>query len=165
MSQMSEMSDPITRPKHRVWPMRRMRLRTRHRRRLPPMSVIPTLCTLGNLIAGFASIHYAARALIPGDERLLWGWTPLTFAGALVFLGMFLDAIDGSIARLTRSSSEIGAQLDSLSDVLTFGVAPAFMTIQLVTIHLKELGWIIGPEADNVFGKIIWGAAAVYVSC
>jgi CDP-diacylglycerol--serine O-phosphatidyltransferase len=126
------------------------------------VSVIPTLCTLGNLIAGFAAIHYAAK---DPDVRLLWGWTPLTFAGALVFLGMFLDAVDGSLARLTRSSSEIGAQLDSLADVLTFGVAPAFMTIRLVSIHLADAGWIIGPEADNVFGKIIWSAAAVYVCC
>ncbi|MCI0364291.1 MAG: CDP-alcohol phosphatidyltransferase family protein [Phycisphaerales bacterium] len=131
---------------------------------MPPVSVIPTLCTLGNLIAGFAAIHYAAKQPDP-TAPLLWHWTPLTFAGALVFLGMFLDAVDGSLARLTRSNSEIGAQLDSLADILTFGVAPAFMTIRLVSIHLQEAGWIIGPEADNVFGKIIWSAAAVYVCC
>jgi CDP-diacylglycerol---serine O-phosphatidyltransferase len=126
------------------------------------MSVLPTLCTLGNLIAGFAAIHYAA---IDPQTRVLWGWTPLTLAGALVFLGMVLDAIDGSVARLTRSSSPLGAQLDSLSDVVTFGVAPAFMTIRLVMNYIASDEFIIGPEADNVFGKIIWGAAAVYVSC
>jgi CDP-diacylglycerol--serine O-phosphatidyltransferase len=52
-----------------------------------------------------------------------------------------------------------------LADVLTFGVAPAFMTLRLVSNHLASDGWIIGPEADNVMGKVIWGAAAVYVSC
>lgn len=130
------------------------------------MSVIPTLCTLGNLVAGFAAIHYAARGLDEPDVHLLWrDWTPLTFAGALIFIGMFLDAIDGSLARLTRSTSELGGQLDSLADVVTFGVAPAFMTIRLVTNHIGGPGWIIGPEADTVFGKIIWAAAAVYVCC
>jgi CDP-diacylglycerol--serine O-phosphatidyltransferase len=159
---MIDMNDRITAIRKRAWPMRRVRGRHRHRRRIPPMSVIPTLCTLGNLIAGFAAIHYAAK---DPAIKLLWGWTPLTFAGALVFLGMFLDAVDGSLARLTRSSSEIGAQLDSLADIVTFGLAPAFMTIRLVSIHLADETWIIGPEADNVFGKIIWSAAAVYVSC
>ena len=159
-------SDPVSPRQRRLWARRRMRrmrrMRRRHRRRLPPISVIPTLCTLGNLIAGFAAIHYAAKS---PDDRLLWGWTPLTFAGALIFLGMFLDAIDGSLARLTRSTSELGGQLDSLADVITFGVAPAFMTLRLVGIHLANQGWIIGPEADNVFGKIIWSVGAVYVCC
>lgn len=150
----------------------RMRLRSRGRdrrriggsarRRLPPVSVIPTLCTLGNLVAGFAAIHYAAK---DPSQTVVWNWTPLTFAGAMIFLGMFLDAIDGSLARLTRSHSELGAQLDSLADVVTFGVAPAFVALRLVGIHLAGQDFIIGPEADNIFGKIIWSAAAVYVSC
>ena len=127
------------------------------------MSVLPTLCTLGNLVAGFAAIHYAARE---PSVRLLWhDWTPLTIAGALVFLGMFLDAIDGSLARLTRSNSELGGQLDSLADVITFGVAPAFMTLRLVANHLKGDYWIIDPAADTVLGKMIWAAGAVYVCC
>ncbi len=126
------------------------------------MSVIPTLCTLGNLIAGFAAIHYAARE---PSVRLLWhDWTPLTFAGALVFLGMFLDAIDGSLARLTRSTSELGGQLDSLADVVTFGVAPAFMTLRLIQNHLSGEGLLVGPDTA-VLGKVIWCIAAVYVSC
>ncbi len=130
---------------------------------MPSMSVLPTLCTLGNLICGFAAIHYAARE---PNVRVLWqDWTPLTMAGALIFFGMLLDAIDGSLARLTRSNSELGAQLDSLADVVTFGVAPAFMTIRLVANHLGGEGWIIGPEADNIMGKVIWGMSAVYVSC
>lgn len=156
----------------------RMRLRGRgrgghrsgrtSRRRLPPVSVIPTLCTLGNLVAGFAAIYFAAidpAVLEKMSKHLIWDWTPLTLAGALVFLGMFLDAIDGSLARLTRSHSEIGAQLDSLADVVTFGLAPAFMTLRLVGYHLASPDFIIGPLADNVFGKMIWAAAAVYVSC
>jgi len=127
------------------------------------MSVLPTLCTLGNLVCGFAAIFYAARE--PNIHMLWRDWTPLTFAGALIFLGMFLDAIDGSLARLTHATSELGAQLDSLADVVTFGVAPAFMALRLLSNHLNQDFIIIGPEADSVFGKIIWGSAAVYVCC
>lgn len=127
--------------------------------------MLPTLFTLGNLVAGFAAIHYAAR---PIDYEGPWGWTGLTLAGILVFVGMFFDGIDGSIARLTRSSSTLGAQLDSLCDMLTFGVAPAFMALRLVIGHFEETGaeaWVIGPEADSVLGKIVWAIAAVYVCC
>ncbi len=134
----------------------------RHRRTLPSLGVLPTLCTLGNLVAGFAAIHYAAQ---DPTVRLLGGWSPLSLAGALIFLGIFLDAIDGSLARLTRSSSDLGAQLDSLADMVTFGIAPAFMTLRLVIIHLQSDGWIIGPEADTVLGRIIWGAARALRLC
>src|SRR4051812_21934991 len=77
---------------------RNRRRRLRRRRRLPPLSVIPTLCTLGNLVAGFAAIHYAAKD--PSQHVTPWDWRPLTMAGAMVFLGMILDAVDGSLARL-----------------------------------------------------------------
>lgn len=134
----------------------------RRRRRLPPMSVMPTLCTLGNLVAGFAALHYAAR---PVDFTGPWGWSGLTLAAALVFVGMFLDALDGSVARLTRSVSPMGGHLDSLADVVTFGVAPAFMTIQVVGRHVAGEPTIIGPEADDVLGKAVWAVAVVYVCC
>ncbi len=132
-------------------------------RHLPPMSVMPTLCTLGNLVAGFAAIHYASK---PDDFVGPWGWSALTFAGALIFLGMLLDAVEGWIARLMRSKSEDGAQLDSLEDAVTFGVAPAYMMLRLVERHLTDAGvTIIGPEADDALGKVIWAVAVVYVCC
>jgi CDP-diacylglycerol---serine O-phosphatidyltransferase len=137
----------------------------RRRRHLPPMSVFPTLCTLGNLVAGFAAIHYAAK---PFDYAGgLWGWSGLSIAAILVFIGMIFDAVDGSIARLTRSTTDLGAQLDSLSDMVTFGIAPAFMTIVLVSHYVgdgRDLT-LIGPGADSIFGRIIWAIAAVYVCC
>lgn len=136
----------------------------RRRRRIPPLAAMPVLVTLGNLIAGFAAIHYAAK---PIDSSGPWGWSSLTVAGALVFLGLFLDAIDGSIARLTDSASDIGGQLDSLADLVTFGVAPAFMMLRLVSTYVGPEGasTILGPEADNSLAKLLWGVAAVYVCC
>ncbi len=143
---------------------RRRRRHLRARRKVPPVSVMPTLVTLGNLVAGFAAIYYASK---PGDFSGPWGWSSLTMAGALVFVGMFLDSIDGSIARLTHSFSDLGAQLDSLADLVTFGVAPAFMMLRLLSFYVgpEQSPMILGPEADNAFAKVLWGIAAVYVCC
>jgi CDP-diacylglycerol--serine O-phosphatidyltransferase len=129
------------------------------------MSVLPTLMTLGNLTCGFAAIHYAAK---PIEATGAFGWSALMLAGALVFCGMFFDAIDGSVARLTRSTSDLGAQLDSLADVVTFGAAPAFMMLRLVSQYVGPLAAhdtpIFGPF-DNTYARIVWGIAAVYMCC
>lgn len=140
------------------------RQRRYRRRAIRSVSVMPTLCTLGNLVAGFAAIHYAS---MPPEFTGPWGWSGLTFAGALVFLGMFLDAIDGSLARLTRSISEVGGQLDSLADMVTFGLVPAYMTLRLVGQYLNEASGVtvIGPEADDALAKVIWAVAVVFVCC
>ncbi len=135
------------------------RSRVRH---LPPVSVVPTLCTLGNLVAGFAAMHYSLK---DPNTLLIVHWTPLEVAAILIFVGMLFDAIDGSIARLAQVQSDLGAQIDSLADMVTFGVAPAFLTLRLVSLETADGGLIIGPGADNVLGKIIWAAAAVYVCC
>ena len=99
---------------------------------VPPISTLPTLMTLGNLLCGFAAIHYASK---PVEITSIFGWSSLTVAGLLIFLGMFFDSIDGTIARLTKSTSEVGAALDSLADVVTFGVAPAVMMLRLTTYY------------------------------
>jgi CDP-diacylglycerol--serine O-phosphatidyltransferase len=138
------------------------RSENRQRRRRRAASVLPTLMTLGNVLCGFAAIHYAAK---PMDETA-FGFSTLSVAGGLVFTGMFFDAIDGTVARLTRSTSDMGAQLDSLADVITFGVAPAFMTLRLVSHYYGPEGGhtILGP-ADNAYAKILWAIAAFYVCC
>ena len=146
----------------------RGRLRRRAGRPLPGVKVLPTMMTLGNLVCGFAAIHYSARAGQGGATP--FGWHPLTVAGALVFLGMAFDAIDGSLARLTRSTSDLGAQLDSLADVVTFGVAPAFMMLRLVSLYYGpgEHGpaeTILGPDAGNLYARLCWSVAAIYICC
>ncbi len=145
----------------------------RKRRRRRAASALPTLMTLGNLVCGFAAIYYASK---PPETTSLFGWYSLTVAGALVFLGMLFDALDGSVARLTRSTSDLGAQLDSLADVVTFGVAPAFMMLRLVSDYYGT-AWgslasadsnvhhgasILGP-ADSSYAKILWAIAAFYL--
>jgi len=140
--------------------------RQRKVRALPPVSTIPTLFTLANLVCGFAAIHYASK---PIGTTTIFDWSTLTVAGILVFVGMFFDSIDGAVARLTKSMSDVGAMLDSLSDIVTFGVAPALMMLRLVSHYYygpeESQASIIGPEAGDFFSKIIWGIAAVYLCC
>ena len=136
----------------------------RKRRVLPPQIVWPLLFTLGNLISGFAAIHYAYKG---AEWHGPWGWSGLTMAGSLIFIGMFLDSIDGLVARLTNSVTELGAALDSLADLVTCGVAPAVMVLALVASYLGDDGTLtlLGPDADLPWGKVVWGIAAVYVCC
>lgn len=87
---------------------------------------IPNLITLGNLFCGVESL-FASLAL--GDVRMAAIW---------ICAGIFLDFFDGLAARLLKVPSELGKQLDSLADVVTSGVAPAFLMFRLVEVPLKE---------------------------
>ena len=79
---------------------------------------IPNLFTLGNLFCGLLAILFAVGG-------------HLNMAGGLILLGAFLDFFDGMIARILNVDGELGKQLDSLADLITFGVAPAFIVFQL----------------------------------
>jgi CDP-diacylglycerol--serine O-phosphatidyltransferase len=101
------------------------------RRRLYRPQVLPTLLTLGNLFCGFLAIAKATDAMAiphgPGLPIPLEMVDLLAYSGWMIFLGMVFDALDGSVARMSGGSSALGAQLDSIADVVTFGVAPAFL--------------------------------------
>jgi CDP-diacylglycerol--serine O-phosphatidyltransferase len=76
--------------------------------------VLPALFTAGNIFCGFLSLDASARGAFE-------------YAAILIFVAGFFDGIDGRVARLTGSTSAFGEQLDSLADVISFGVAPAFL--------------------------------------
>ena len=138
--------------------LRKSDTKRKKRRRLKSMSLFPTLLTLGNLICGFAAIHFALRAMydlgagIPDDaiqtfsraawERMLPSY--LTIGAGLIMLGMVFDCFDGLVARATRSTTNFGGQLDSLADVVTFGVAPATLMVAFMTRELA--GDLIVPS-------------------
>lgn len=88
---------------------------------------IPNLITLGNLSCGVESIF---AALVQNDVMVAALW---------ICGGIFLDFFDGMAARLLKVPSELGKQLDSLADVVTSGVAPAFIMFRLVEVPMKEL--------------------------
>lgn len=140
------------------------RLRARRRR---AVAVLPTLFTLGNAICGFAAIHYAAKGGAPipfGADREL---SNFAIAGYLIFFAMLFDMLDGRMARLARATSDFGGELDSLADMISFGAAPAFLTLQHVAGLLGGMRGLefLGPNADSVLGRLFWIIGAIYVSC
>ena len=93
------------------------------------IAILPTMLTLGNAVSGFAAITYASK-IDRNAEPALTNFYLLT-SGCLILLAMVFDALDGSVARLSKSDSQFGGQLDSLSDAISFGAAPAFLLLCL----------------------------------
>src|SRR5499433_4222934 len=94
---------------------RRQRGRIRDRAQIHrSLSIVPSLFTIGNIFCGYYSIISTLRG----------NWD---YAAILIGVGYILDGLDGRIARLTKTASDFGVQLDSLADVITFGVAPAIL--------------------------------------
>ena len=99
--------------------------------------LLPNMLTLGALFSGF----YAMIAVMSGN---------FNEAGWAIFIAGILDGLDGRIARLTNTQSAFGAQFDSLSDMVSFGVAPA----------LIMFSWAFAP-----LGRLGWAASFIYMSC
>jgi len=106
--------------------------------------LLPNLLTTANMFAGFYAILAAANGRFEAA------------CIAVVVAGIF-DGVDGRVARMTGTTSEFGVQYDSLSDLVSFGVAPA-----LVMYH-----WALAQLALDgaVWGKVGWAAAFLYVAC
>lgn len=137
-------------------------------RRIRAIAVLPTLFTLGNLVCGFFAIVVASRIAKPGTldfvpaprietaRQLLGSVDPthnLMLCGVLIFLAMLFDMFDGQVARLTRTTSDFGGQLDSLCDVVSFGVAPAILLVKMC------------PQFANLHHEAVWAIAALFACC
>lgn len=92
--------------------------------------LLPNLFTTANLFAGFYSIINAMN----GNFYV---------AAAAVFVAMVLDGLDGRVARLTNTQSAFGAEYDSLSDMVAFGVAPALLAFEWGLGSLGKVGWMV----------------------
>ena len=99
--------------------------------------ILPSLFTTGNVFCGF----YAFVAVL--NEQFY-------FAAWAIVAGMIFDGLDGRIARLTKTTSAFGEQYDSLADIITFGMAPAFLAYS----------WVLKP-----FGRLGWMAAFLFLLC
>jgi CDP-diacylglycerol--serine O-phosphatidyltransferase len=109
----------------------------RTRRELPLVQLLPNMLTVAALCAGLTAIRFAVAENFAA-------------AAGLVVLAAVLDGLDGRLARLLKSESEIGAELDSLVDFVNFGVAPGII-LYLWALHgVPQAGWI---------------AALVYIVC
>lgn len=101
-------------------------------------SVIPNLFTAMNMFSGFVSIVYAHRG-------------EYFDASVFIIIAAVFDALDGMMARLTKSSSEFGVELDSLSDLVSFGVAPSFLLYMTYLQNFDTMG-IVLASLPMVFG-------------
>jgi CDP-diacylglycerol---serine O-phosphatidyltransferase len=124
--------------------------------------ILPSLFTVGSLVCGYIAILATLKATGMQAEQ---GRFAFDTAAKAIGWAVLFDGFDGRIARMTNSSSDFGKEFDSLADVITFGVAPAFLAFawgvrpveevfgtQLVQ-HLRDAGWVV------TFAFLICGAA------
>ena len=105
--------------------------------------LLPNLVTTAAMFAGFYAIIAAMNGLFET-------------AAIAVFLAGLLDGLDGRVARMTNTQSAFGAEFDSLSDMVSFGVAPALIIYLWSLVELREL--------SVVMGKLAWMAAFIYAT-
>ncbi len=103
-------------------------------------AVVPSLFTVLNMFCGFLSLIHSSR----GD---------FVSASWFIILAAGFDAFDGIMARITKSSSEFGVQIDSLSDVVSFGAAPAFLAYQMNLSPLGSMGVLLSSLV-MIFGGL-----------
>lgn len=91
--------------------------------------LLPNLFTTAGLFAGFYAIVAAMRG-------------HFSYAAIAIFIAMIADSLDGRVARLTNTESAFGAEFDSLSDMVAFGVAPALVVYSWALFSLGKVGWL-----------------------
>ena len=109
----------------------RRRLDDRPQRFKRGVYLLPSMFTVANLFCGYGCVVYATQR-------------DFDTAAVLIGIAMVLDTLDGFVARLTKTSSAFGVQLDSLADVVSFGLAPAILAYTWGLVPLKRLGWAAG---------------------
>jgi CDP-diacylglycerol--serine O-phosphatidyltransferase len=108
-------------------------------------------------VFGFTAIVFASK----GAEAAAGRFSYFAMAGYTVLLAMFADMLDGRLARMSQSTSSFGGQLDSLCDLISFGVAPAFIMLKLLETKL-ELTTVL---SGGLLHRFIWLSALAYISC
>jgi CDP-diacylglycerol--serine O-phosphatidyltransferase len=129
MKEQTMRRDDEARPRLRMLsPLRRRTDIQAQRLRRGGVYLLPSMFTMANMFCGYACIVHAMR----GD-----------FATAAPFIGvaMVLDMLDGRIARMTNSTSAFGVELDSLADMISFGIAPAVLSFSWGLQPLGRIGW------------------------
>jgi CDP-diacylglycerol--serine O-phosphatidyltransferase len=145
---------------------------SRRERVLKRVSVLPSLATLGNLVCGLGAIYMCMLSMHAGGADLnqmtlnstkmesLFP-TYLAIAAYLLVGAMFFDGLDGRLARLTRKTSEFGGQLDSLADIVSFGIAPVVLV--LCVAHPSDVHAL--SAVGRIYWRTEWVMAASYACC
>ncbi len=124
---------------------------------LKATAVLPGFFTMCNGLFGFGAIHFATKQSLGSGEMVYF-----TTSAWLIFAAMVCDMLDGRLARMTRRSSDFGGQLDSLCDVISFGVAPATLMLRCVITAMRQ---VEGMKFAIALERAVWSVAAVYVAC
>jgi CDP-diacylglycerol--serine O-phosphatidyltransferase len=127
------------------------------RHRVKYITVLPSLITILNGMFGFTAIVFASKGAEGGVSHFSW----FAVASYMVLLAMFADMLDGRLARMSQSTSSFGGQLDSLCDLVSFGIAPAFLMLKLAESEMALASVLSG----GFLQRFIWLAAFVYISC
>jgi CDP-diacylglycerol--serine O-phosphatidyltransferase len=138
-------------------------LRRVRKQRLKYITILPSLITILNGACGFAAIGFASK----GAASPLSGAGQLPYfaiAGYMILLAMLADMLDGRLARMSQSTSSFGGQLDSLCDIISFGVAPAFLMLKIMEHKLATLTEL-NAAIENLLHRFFWLTAAAYISC
>jgi CDP-diacylglycerol---serine O-phosphatidyltransferase len=108
---------------------------------------LPNLLTAGNLFCGFVALTKIVEAnLTPSPEGVI-NWIPIKLALGFILLACIFDLFDGRVARMGGVESPFGREFDSLADLISFGVAPAFLVHRVVLADVfsnhPQVGWFI----------------------
>ena len=139
----------------------------RKKRRLIHIAVLPSFITLMNGACGFISMVFASRSQELNVSFFLMRRSSLTnfaLAGYMIILAMLADVLDGRVARLTRTTSSFGGQLDSLSDAISFGAAPAFLMVKLLEYQIAHNSFGYLPFSILIWRGVFF-SAIFYAMC
>lgn len=103
------------------------------------VTILPALLTLGNAALGFTAVSTVVDAAYFGHGAV--NADKLHVAIYCIFGAMICDALDGAVARLVRGESEFGGYLDSLADIVSFGIAPALIVKAIIKMDFNKV-WV-----------------------
>lgn len=119
---------------------------------------IPNAFSMGNLTFGFFAMVIASRATGHNSENFYFFIT----SSLCIILAAIFDGLDGPLARLFKSQSQLGEQLDSLADLTTFGLAPGFLMYKIYLYDIVISKYTVGTPWDIPVGMAI---AAIFPLC
>lgn len=121
---------------------------------LPKVPVLPTLVTLASAVCGFTAVLYSTTGQPAHSVVAAW----------LILAAIVLDGVDGRLARMTRRATDFGIELDSLCDLVSFGVAPAVLAFSVMGgLELLSQSGLSGEA--RFLSRLQWLLAAGYVTC
>jgi CDP-diacylglycerol--serine O-phosphatidyltransferase len=123
---------------------------------------LPTLFTAGNIFLGFLSILRSFRGSMAAATNGLGAPEHFAIAAQAIGAAVFLDGLDGRIARMTNTTSDFGREMDSLADVISFGIAPAVLAYAW---GVQFIDTTIGPNVRDQLGRFGTFAAFLFLLC